>query len=68
MTTFAEIADAAAHLSGDEQTALLGTLQPVRHNRASLVKDVAEARAEFEAGNLRASSASDIVAEARGAS
>ncbi len=70
MTTFTEIADAADNLSGDEQKALLELLQRriAARNRASLVRDVAEARAEFGSGCLNPASASDIIAEARGAS
>jgi hypothetical protein len=70
MTTFAEIVDAAEHLSSDEQAALLELLRRriAARNRQSLVREVAEARAEFQGGRLGAASVADIIAEARGAS
>jgi hypothetical protein len=70
MTTFSEIVDAAEHLSSDEQAALLELLRRriAARNRQSIAQDVAEARAEFQSGRLRAASAADIIAEARGAS
>jgi hypothetical protein len=70
VTTFSEIVDAADHLSGDEQIALMELLRRriAARNRESLARDVAEARAEFKKGQLRAASASNIIAEVRGAS
>jgi hypothetical protein len=70
MTTFAEIVDAAEHLSSDKQAALLELLRRriAARNRGSLVRDVAEASAEFQSGRLRAASAAEIIAEARCAS
>ena len=70
MITFSEIVDAADHLSGDEQNALMELLRRriAARNRESLARDVAEARAEFQGGRLRTASASEIIAEVRGAS
>jgi hypothetical protein len=70
MTTFSEIVDAADHLSVDEQVTLLEILQRriASRSRESLVRDVAEARREFQSGQLRATSVSEIIAEVRGAS
>ena len=70
MTTFSEIVEAADHLSVDEQVTLLEILQRriATRNRASSVRDVAEARREFQGGQLRPASVSDIIAEVRGAS
>ncbi len=70
MTTFSEIVDAADHLSVDEQAELMEILRRriAIRNRESLARDVAEARAEFQSGRLRAASASEIIAEVRGAS
>ena len=70
MTTFSDIVEAADHLSVDEQLTLLEILQRriAKRNRESLVRDVAEARREFQGGQLRATSVSDILAEVRSAS
>jgi hypothetical protein len=70
MTTFSEIVEAADHLSVDEQVTLLEILQRriATRNRESLVRDVAEARREFQAGQLRPASAREILAEVRGES
>jgi hypothetical protein len=70
MTTFSEIVDAADHLSVDEQLELLELLRRriASRNRESLVRDVAEAHAEFQAGLIRPTTASSIMAEVRGAS
>ena len=67
MTTFSDIVEAADHLSVDEQVTLLEILQRriATRNRASLVRDIAEARGEFAGGQLRPASASDIIAEVR---
>lgn len=70
MTTFSDIVEAADHLSVDEQMTLLEILQRriATRNRVALVRDVAEARREFQGGQLRPTSVSEIIAEARGAS
>ncbi len=70
MTTFSEIVEAAEHLSVDEQVTLLEILQQriATRNRAALVRDVTEARREFHGGQLRPTSVSDLIAEARGPS
>jgi hypothetical protein len=70
MTTFSEIVEAADLLSVDEQATLLEILQRriATRNRASLVRDIAEARSEFQSGQLQPASAADIIAEVRGAS
>jgi hypothetical protein len=69
MTTFSDIVEAADHLSVDEQVTLLEILQRriATRNRASLVRDVADARREFEGGQLRPTSVRDIIAAVRGA-
>ena len=66
MTTFSDIVDAADNLSTDEQQALLEILsrRVAARNRAELVRDVAEARAEFAAGRARAASVGQIMDEA----
>ena len=68
MTTFSDIVDAADHLSVDEQVTLIEILQRriATRNRESLVRDVAAARAEFQAGQIHPTSLSDILAEVRG--
>jgi hypothetical protein len=50
MTTFSEIVEAADLLSVDEQATLLEILQRriATRNRASLVRDIAEARSELQ--------------------
>jgi len=68
MTTFSEIVDAADGLTVDEQLTLLEILQRriAERNRAQLVCDVAEARAEFANGQARAASVNDIMDEVGG--
>jgi len=70
MTTFSEVVDAADNLSVDEQETLLEILRRriAKRNRDALVRDVADARAEFQSGKTRATSVSDIMDEARGES
>ena len=70
MTTFSEVVDAADDLSVDEQETLVEILQRriAKRNRDALIRDVAEARAEFQTGRTRASSVSDIMDEVRGES
>ena len=70
MDTFSDIVEAADHLSVDEQVTLLEILQRriAIRNRESLVRDVADARREFQDGQLRPTSVSGIMAEVRGAS
>ena len=66
MIRFAEIVDAASELTLDEQETLLEVLRRriAESNRARLVADVAEARAEFAAGQTRTRSVSEIMDEA----
>jgi hypothetical protein len=70
VTKLFEIVEAADRLSVDEQVTLLEILQRriANRNRESLVRDVADARREFQGGQLRPTSVSDIMAEVRGAS
>ncbi len=70
MDTFSDIVEAADHLSVDEQLTLLEILQRriATRNRESLVRDVADARREFQDGQFHPTSVSDIMAEVRGAS
>ncbi len=70
MTTFSDVVDAADDLSVDEQETLVEILRRriAKRNREALVRDVAEARAEFQTGQARASAVSDIMEELRGES
>ena len=70
MTTFSDVVDAADDLSVDEQETLVEILRRriAKRNREALVRDVAEARAEFRASQGRTSSVSDIMEELRGES
>jgi hypothetical protein len=65
MTTFSDIVDAADNLSVDEQQVLLEILSRrlADRNRAELVRDVQEARAEFAAGRARPASVKEIMDE-----
>lgn len=67
MSTFAEIVEAADRLSPDEQETLIELLQHriAERNREALVRDVAEARAEFRQSQPKPSSVSKIMDEAR---
>ena len=66
MANFPDVVDATDDLSVDEQETLVQMLRRriAERNRASLVHDVAEARAESEAGT----SVNDIMQEVRGES
>mgnify|MGYP006908259493 FL=1 len=70
MNTFSDVVDAADDLSVDEQETLVEILRRriAKRNREALVVDVAEARAEFQSGQARASSVSEIMDEVRGES
>ena len=70
MTTFSDVVDAADSLSVDEQETLVEILRRriAKQNREALVRDVADARAEFKSSQPRTSSVSDIMNEVRGAS
>ena len=67
MSTFAEVVDAADKLSADEQESLVGILRRrlAERNRAQLVDDVAEARAEFVSGRARSATVQQIMDEVR---
>ena len=69
MATFSEVVDAANDLSVDEQETLLEILRRriAKRNRDALVRDVADARAEFRNDAARTASVSDIMDEVRGA-
>jgi hypothetical protein len=68
MSKFSEIVDAMDKLSIDEQKAIVQILRRriAEQNRSDLVRDVAEARAEFTNANSQAASACDIMNEVRG--
>jgi len=68
MSNFSDILDAAGGLSADEQETLLEILRRrlAERNRAQLVRDTQEARAEFAAGLSRPASISEIMDEADG--
>ncbi len=68
MTRFSDILDAADGLSVDEQETLLEILQRriAERNRAELVREVAESRAEFGKGAAKVGSAKDIMDEVNG--
>ena len=70
MTTFSDVVDAADDLSVDEQETLIEILRRriAKRNRDVLVRDVAEARDEFQSGKTGATSVSDIMDEVRGES
>ena len=70
MTTFSDVVDAADDLSVDEQETLVEIIRRriAKRNRAVLIQEVAEARAEFQPSQTRASSVSDIMDEVRGES
>jgi len=70
MPTFSDVVDAADDLSVDEQETLVEILRRriAKRNRDALVRDVADARAEFQSGRARTSSVSDIMDEVRGES
>lgn len=67
MTNFFDVVDAADNLSVDEQQTLVEILQRriAKLNRAAIVRDVADARAEFQRGDAWVSSVSDIIEELR---
>ena len=68
MTTFADVVDATDDLSVDEQQTLVEILRRriAMQNRNALVRDVAEARAEYQSGQTGTKSASEIMDEVRG--
>jgi len=68
MTTFSEILDAASSLSADEQQALLDIIgrRLAEQNRAQIVRDVHEARAEFADGRAHLASVKEIMDEVNG--
>ena len=70
MASFSDVVDATDGLSVDEQETLVQILRRriAERNRAVLVRDVEEARAEFEADKAQAASVSDIMQEVRGES
>jgi hypothetical protein len=70
MSTFSDILSAAGSLSADEQETLVEILgrRIAERKRDQLVRDVKEGRAEFADGRTRATSVSDIMDEASGAS
>jgi hypothetical protein len=70
MVTFSDVVDATDNLSVEEQETLVEILRRriAERNRADLACDVADARAEFRAGNTQTSSVDDIMGEVRGES
>lgn len=67
MTTFSEILDAASSLSTDEQQTLVEIIgrRLAEQNRAELLREVCEARAELKDGSARVASVADIMREVR---
>jgi hypothetical protein len=65
MTNFGEILDAADHLPVDEQLALVQILgrRIAERNRAQIVRDVEEGRAELATGQARNASVKEITDE-----
>lgn len=61
--SFNEILEAADQLSLDEQATLLEVLQNrfIEHRREALVRDVQQARREFEAGQCLPISPADLL-------
>ncbi len=70
VTTFSDVVDAADSLSVDEQETLINILRRriAKRNRESLIREIADARAEFQNGGTRVATAADIMNEVRGAS
>ena len=70
MTTFSDVVEAADELSLDEQETLVEILRRriSKQQREALVRQVAEARTEFQDGKAQAASVSDIMDEVRGES
>lgn len=68
MTNFSEILDAASSLTADEQQTLLEIIgrRLAERNRAQLVRDVNEARAELADGRARSASVKEIMDEVNG--
>ena len=68
MTTFSEIVDAADQLSVDEQQTLVEILDHrlADRNRKQIIRDVAEARAEFASGTAQTATAKQIMDEVGG--
>ena len=67
MGNFSDVVDAADNLSVDEQEALVEILRRriAERRHADLLRDVADAREEFNAGRCRAVSVDDIMNEVR---
>jgi hypothetical protein len=65
MTNFSEILDAASSLSADERQSLLEIMgrRLAERNRAQIVHDVHEARAEFADGRARTAAVKQIMDE-----
>jgi len=66
--TFSDVLDAAGGLSAEEQETLLEILRRrlAERRRAQVVREVADARAEFAEGHARPASVSEIMDEASG--
>lgn len=67
MSTFAMVLDEAADLSLDEQEQLAETLRRriAEQRRAEILKTAGEARREFDAGKLKASSVTSLMKKIR---
>ena len=63
--TFAEVLETIENFAVDEKETLVDILQHrlMENNRQKIVKAVKESRREFEKGNLKPSSADDIMNE-----
>lgn len=62
---FGDILDAATELTIDEQETLIDVLRRriAEHRRTAIVRDVREAREEFEAGRCRSATPDEILDE-----
>jgi len=70
MTRFSEIVDAASELSMDEQETLLEVLRHriAQRNRARIVGEVADSRAQYSQGRAKATSVTELMDQVTGES
>jgi hypothetical protein len=63
--TFHEVLDAVEHLPIEQQSHMVDVVQRrlAEHRRRQVVAEVQEARAEFAAGNAKASTPDDLLKE-----
>jgi hypothetical protein len=65
VTTFADVVDAADRLSADEQFELIAILRRrlATEGRARILRDIAEAEAEYARGECRPTTVDEIMRE-----